>query len=208
MPRIAVLRLPSLRVQPLAQVGFGAVTKIHPRSWSGRSGDREHADPPGLGIYLAPEPSPHRALRVDVARKDRPTDRSGESLPRQRIFVQGVAGPPATGSRLLSIASLRALVTARRAREVVLLGERARRWGGPPGLTGGDGTAIAVAAAREGLRSSERPGEPAPMRAGPRRNPSRGSRAALAHALTPAIAILTTAGPRGREDRSCEHALA
>ena len=28
------------------------------------------------------------------------------------------------------------------------LGERARRWGGPPGLTGRDGIAIAVAAAR------------------------------------------------------------
>ena len=52
----------------------------------------------------------------------------------------------------------RALVTARRARKGVLLGERARRWGGPPGLTGGDGTAIAVAAAREATAEERTPG--------------------------------------------------
>jgi hypothetical protein len=60
---------------------------------------------------------------------------------------------------ILDVIHVRALVTARRAREWVLLGERARRWGGPPsgqarsaaarGLTGGESTAIAAAAARE-----------------------------------------------------------
>jgi hypothetical protein len=56
--------------------------------------------------------------------------------------------------------------------------ESERGAGGPPWANGGDGTVTAVAAAREATAKLGTPGGPAPRRAGPRRNPARGSRAA------------------------------
>jgi len=83
---------------------------------------------------------------------------------------------------------LRVLVTARRAREWVLLGERARRWGGPPGLTGRDGTAIAVAAAREGTAEQGTPGGTSAYASGSEEEPlawqPRGPRTSSAPAIS------------------------
>jgi len=90
------------------------------------------------------------------------------------------------------------------------LGERARRWGAPRGSPAAMARWSSWPRPGRGQRSRERPGEPAPMRAGPRRNPSRGSRAApatsTAHSHAPVAAARGTrrarsARPRARKGR-------
>ena len=66
------------------------------------------------------------------------------------------------------------LVTARRAREGVLLGERARRWGGPPGLAGGASKETAVAATREGAAEERTPGGTSAYASGSEEDPLAG----------------------------------
>ena len=108
----------------------------------------------------------------------------------------------------------RGLVTARRAREWVLLGERSRTRGGPPAAwreAHRTRRSPVVKAQRSPwprpgrvLRSRERAGE-ARRRAGPRRNPERGSRAAYATSARHAPRG-TTVRQRGGEGASGEAA--
>ena len=197
-PRAAATKIPS--ASPERPLGRPRTRALRYRgSGPTRSGDserpaRERPPDPTLhpacprtttcGSYLARNPARVAPLRVDVRCAFSPRSTRTSARSRSMCPLRVPPLPPDQPDTIFRVDPFRARSRHRAARpRGVLLGERARRWGAPQ-RAGAErrrprGSPVVTAQrppwprpGRE-LWSRERPGEPAPMRAGPRRNTGR-----------------------------------